>query len=52
MKKIISILIPIFNEKENIDVIYNRIIHTITCIAEKYEYEILFLDNHSNDGSY
>jgi dolichol-phosphate mannosyltransferase len=52
VKKIISILIPVFNEKENIDIIYNRIIHAITSIAEKYDYEILFLDNHSNDGSY
>lgn len=52
MKKIISILIPVFNEKENIDIIYNRIIHAITSVAEKYDYEILFLDNHSNDGSY
>jgi dolichol-phosphate mannosyltransferase len=52
VKKIISILIPVFNEKENIDIIYNRIIHAITSVAEKYDYEILFLDNHSNDGSY
>jgi glycosyltransferase involved in cell wall biosynthesis len=52
MKKKISILIPIFNEKENINIIYNKIINTISCITERYDYEILFLDNHSNDGSY
>ena len=52
MKKKISILIPIFNEKENITSIYNKIINTITDIITKYKYEIIFLDNHSNDGSY
>ena len=52
MKKIISILIPIFNEKENINIIYNKIINTTASIIERYDYEILFLDNHSNDGSY
>jgi dolichol-phosphate mannosyltransferase len=52
MKKIISILIPIFNEKENINIIYNKIINTISSATERYDYEILFLDNHSNDGSY
>jgi dolichol-phosphate mannosyltransferase len=52
MKKKISILIPIFNEKENINIIYNKIIDTISIILNKYDYEIIFLDNHSNDGSY
>lgn len=52
MKKKVSILIPIFNEKENINIIYNKIINTISSIVERYNYEILFLDNHSNDGSY
>ena len=52
MKKKISILIPIFNEKENINSIYNKIKNTISKITAKYNYEILFLDNHSDDGSY
>jgi dolichol-phosphate mannosyltransferase len=52
MKKKISILIPLFNEKENITNIYKKIIKTISTITVKYHYEIIFLDNHSNDGSY
>jgi dolichol-phosphate mannosyltransferase len=52
MKKIISILIPIFNEKENINIIYNKIINAISIITERYDHEIIFLDNHSSDGSY
>lgn len=52
MKKKISVLIPIFNEKENIENIYDKIINNIMTLTEKYDYEILLLDNHSNDGSY
>jgi glycosyltransferase involved in cell wall biosynthesis len=52
MKKKISILIPIFNEKENINIIYNKIIDIISTILERYDHEIIFLDNHSKDGSY
>jgi dolichol-phosphate mannosyltransferase len=52
MKKIISILIPIFNEKENINIIYNKVIDAISIISERYDHEIIFLDNHSSDGSY
>lgn len=52
MKKKISILIPIFNEKENISTIYNKIIKVIASLMDKYVYEIIFLDNHSTDGSY
>ena len=52
MKKKISILIPLFNEKKNITIIYKEIIKTISNITGKYHYEIIFLDNHSNDGSH
>jgi polyisoprenyl-phosphate glycosyltransferase len=52
MKKKISLLIPIFNEKENVSNIYNEIIDVIKSIEDKYDYEIIFLDNHSSDGSY
>lgn len=52
MKKKISILIPIFNEKENIKIIYNKVTESLKILKKKYRYELFFLDNHSTDGSY
>jgi len=52
MKKKISILIPLFNEKESIKNIYIKVYDVIKNILEKYDYEIIFLDNNSNDGSH
>ena len=46
MKKI-SVVIPCFNEEENIDEIYLRIINTFKNL--KYEYEVIFIDNCSTD---
>ena len=51
MKKKISILIPIYNEVDNIKKTYNSIKSVFFSKLKNYDYEILFLDNASNDGS-
>ena len=51
MKKKISLLIPIYNEVENIKNIYESIKLLFLNRLKNYDYEILFLDNASNDGS-
>jgi glycosyltransferase involved in cell wall biosynthesis len=48
MKKI-SILTPCFNEKENVDELYERICSTMQGL--NYEYEHVFIDNASTDGT-
>jgi glycosyltransferase involved in cell wall biosynthesis len=50
MKKI-SILIPTFNEEDNIYEIYNRIVDIFTTKLISYKYELLFIDNDSRDNS-
>jgi glycosyltransferase involved in cell wall biosynthesis len=50
MKKI-SIIIPTYNEEGNIFEIYNRIINVFTTKLVSYKYEILFIDNDSQDNS-
>ena len=50
MKKI-SILVPIFNEEENIKPLYEILKSLFSKILNRYEYEILFLDNASDDNS-
>lgn len=47
-KKIITIVTPTFNEEENISTFYERVKAVIKNIP-KYNFEILFIDNASND---
>lgn len=50
MKKI-SIVSGCFNEEDNIDILYARIKKTIFELRENYEFEIIFIDNSSEDRS-
>jgi len=50
MKKTITILTPTYNEEGNIDELYSRI-SKVTKKNKKYNFEHLFIDNGSNDGS-
>jgi len=50
MKKI-SILIPCFNEIENIEAISQTIVSIFEDELAQYDYEILFIDNASTDGT-
>lgn len=50
MKKKISIIIPFYNERENIVNIF-REIEELIIKENKYLFEIILMDNNSNDGS-
>lgn len=50
MKKI-SILIPCYNETENVIPISEAVIKEITEKLPQYDYEIVFIDNFSTDGT-
>lgn len=49
MKKVISVMIPTFNEEENVVPIAEAVIDEITVNLPQYDYEILFIDNDSTD---
>lgn len=51
-KKLISIIVPVFNERENIDALFVKLNPILDSLAEDYEFEILFTDNHSTDGTF
>ncbi|MCL4581093.1 dolichol monophosphate mannose synthase [Fusobacterium nucleatum YWH7199] len=50
MKKI-SIFSPCYNEELNLEILYNRITDVMEELKDKYDYEIVFIDNKSKDNS-
>lgn len=50
IKDTVSILIPIYNEEENLFPLSERLIHTLKKIGRPYE--IIFIDDGSTDGSF
>lgn len=50
MKKI-SIMVPCYNEVENVDLMANALTDVMQKKLSKYDYEILFIDNCSTDGT-
>ncbi len=49
MKKVISILVPTYNEEENVEPLSEAIIEEIGKNLPQYDYELVFIDNDSND---
>ncbi len=45
----ISILVPLFNEEESLEELFEKLEHTMAEVGEDYEY--IFVDDGSNDGS-
>lgn len=51
MKKLISVLIPCYNEVENVQPVSEAIINEFVTKLPQYDYEIVFIDNFSTDGT-
>ncbi len=51
MKKLISILVPTYNEEENVVPLSEAIIQEMTTSLPQYDYEIVFIDNDSSDNT-
>ena len=51
MKKTISIMVPTFNEEENVELMYEALKDIFQKQLHNYQYEILFIDNKSKDGT-
>ena len=49
-RPLLSIVTPCFNEEDNVDELYRRI-KSATAHLTKYEFELIFIDNHSEDGT-
>ena len=49
--KTLSVLIPCYNEEENVQLICDAVIDVITTQLSEYDYEIVFIDNDSKDAT-
>jgi glycosyltransferase involved in cell wall biosynthesis len=50
-KKTVSIMSNCYNEVDNVDNFHNQVRSALDPFLEKYDYEILFIDNASQDGT-
>ena len=51
-KLLVSILVPVFNEEENLPALYQRISTVTEQLTDRYDFEFVFTDNHSTDDSF
>ena len=49
--KTISIVIPTYNEEENVLPLYGALREQLEALKERYDYEIILIDNKSKDGT-
>ena len=50
-KKIISVVVPCYNEEKNIEALYEAIKDQFVKYLENYDYELIFIDNKSKDNT-
>jgi len=51
-KPLLSVVIPVFNESKNIERLINRLLAVFAGLEDKYDFELVFTDNHSTDDTY
>ncbi len=42
---------PVFNEEPNIEPLYDALVPVMAQVADRYDFELLFTDNHSSDNT-
>jgi len=51
-KRLISICVPVFNEERNIEPVYAALVPVMEQVRDRYDFELLFTDNHSTDRTF
>ena len=50
--KLISIVIPVLNEEDNVERCWEEIRRIFSDLSDRYNYELIFTDNHSSDRTF
>jgi dolichol-phosphate mannosyltransferase len=51
-KKLISLVIPVFNEADNLDRLFALVDEALKSLTDRYDFEFVFTDNHSTDATF
>ena len=51
-KKLISVVLPSYREEKNVPLVYNELIKVLLKITDKYDYEIIFVNDGSPDNTW
>lgn len=51
-RKLISIVVPVFNEEMNIAPFYDAVCAALTPLEQQFDFEMVFTDNHSSDSTF
>lgn len=51
-RKTLSIIIPVYNEQENIIAVYTQVLTILQSLQARYEYEFIFVNDGSKDASW
>src|SRR5712672_3398133 len=50
--KLLSIIVPVYNEEANVEPLYDAVNRTLENIADRYRWEFIFTDNCSRDRTF
>jgi polyisoprenyl-phosphate glycosyltransferase len=51
-RRLITICVPVFNEELNIEPLYAALLPIMEQLSDRYDFELLFTDNHSTDRTF
>jgi glycosyltransferase involved in cell wall biosynthesis len=51
-RPLISIVVPVYNEQGNIEPLYAAVDEVFSTVRDRYDYELVFTDNHSEDQTF
>lgn len=51
-RRLLSVCVPVYNEEGNVRPLYERVRKVMAPLADRYDFELLFTDNHSTDRTF
>src|SRR5688572_15513856 len=51
-RRLLSIVVPVYNEEGNVERCARAVAAALDPLSDRYDYELIFTDNHSTDGTF